>query len=392
MARERRSKFANDAKTAADIASQLAQKANISKNSIGWVGDSHTALQSSLPTEGGNEYVYYSGFLHVANARLHQRLNIVGTRATSGYTTTMILNAGYVDQMIELAPTFCGVLAGTNDVADYSTAETIMEKLKVIYNKLLGKGMYVIAATIPPNNNSDLTQKQIRAKLNTLIKRYAFETPNVYLYDLARYVSAVDGDTFLTGCTDDNIHLNNTGGHYAGIGLADMLEPLIVPYNNFVCSNNDPTNLLPNALFTSGTNLATGWGEWPPSGVGPIVSRTDGQTGKWEQITIGAEDVYFTADITTGYTIGDTVRSSVEFEFDNANVGVDKISLYIYCETSGQKTICNYHDIIDSNHSGVLQTPDLVIPTGTTKLTLTILVQGVTGGRVRFARPKLERV
>lgn len=389
-AAENSANLADASKT--DTISLLSDITSKNNNSIAWIGDSLTAMQSALPDES-NEWVFYSGFLFTANIRLKQRLNILGTMATSGYTTIQILSSDYVNRAITLNPSYCGVLLGTNDIANNWLADDIYSRLITIYNMLRARNIKVIVTTIPPNNNSNTSQKQQRAKLNALIKKYAYTTQNVFLFDLADAISAEDGDTYATGCnTLEGIHMSNKGGHIAGKYLADILDRIIFPYNKFICSNNDPTNLLSNALFTDGTTLPIGWTCMPQSC--SIVQRSDNKSGKWAEITaVDSEEVFFYQSITSGYSVGDTICGTIEFELDGLFPGISDITLRLSCSGSGRKGFVLYQglsDAVENDNSGVLKTPNIVIPDGTTSISFTVITFGTVGSKVKYARPKLE--
>jgi hypothetical protein len=99
----------------------------------------------------------------------------------------------------------------------------------------------------------------------------------------------------------------------------------IPPMDNLTASNADPSNLLSNGMFMTGSGgVGTGWiSRYAGGTVTPtLVARSDNVAGNWQQIVIAegplsGYDIYQMVDLTAG----DTYTAECELQTGNDWVG-----------------------------------------------------------------------
>jgi lysophospholipase L1-like esterase len=399
------------------------------------LGDSISNQDGDI-SAGQNPQTSAQGYLSWANTRLNNCLTKVYNTSTddefgtSGQTTTQVLGDALPGDDLSAAVAADADVAvvhlGTNDIGGGASAATIAANLQAIWNALLASGKTVIATTILPRAYpSDTTaQKQALLDANRLIRANAQATRGVILCDW--YPVLLDASTGLAKTAylrDAQIHPNAIGASRMGKVLADVLAPLFPGYvtPGIGTSTTDTANVLAANGLMTGTGgsvsgaaesgqVATGWTLYqdgsPTSVVASKVARTDLAPGEWQQLvftaanpgTDGAHLQFQDLGVGTKWNIGDTVRFAAEFQTDAAGWDCRQLYVQLSCYGSPLTGFGLYSNSSDTTaltqailrpDSGVIATPKLTIPTGTTRLQTMVFFKG--SGTLRIGRCALIR-
>lgn len=419
----------------ADIAASTYARPH--SRTIALLGDSFTEM--SVAANGLNTYRSGRGFFTHALQRLNQRLTLVSRPGTltggiTGQTTTQILSRVQAD-VIDIAPGYCHVLAGTNDVGSSFTFATMTGNLTAIYDAIQNAGIRLIVGTIAPRSGATTAQLQMAENLNNWIRLQAVTRPGVILADYHRDLVGPTGDWRVTGTTAytaDGIHASTGGAMRMGKVLADALDPVVPKGSLLPASNIDALggvnaiatpNLVTNpmmtgtagALGTSGATgpVADGYTVTTYAGGGVTtgmtfskVARADGPAGDWQQVvsTSSTAKLRFQQSLSTNANLaaGDELYAMVEYEVENLTaMNMFRLQIATFDAANGyanQGTVIDFDlgadDIATYPYAlhpakGVLRTPRLVYPATATGLSLTFDLSFV--GTVRFGRFTLRR-
>lgn len=371
-------------------------------NRVIWFGDSITAASAgtSISGQATSAIILDSkGFHNWANVMLRHSLQFVGNAGVSGNTTAAML--ARVSEVTAVTSDWVVVLGGTNDPEGAATTTN----LAAIYTALLAAGRRVVACTIPPSAAATSGQEALRTNTNDWMRKYCRSTPGMYLADTAAAVADPAGSGFksLTSCFQaDGVHPNSLGASRMGRVLADTLRPHIAVTNDQLTHIGDSSNFLSEAIITgSGTSRPTGW-----TGGGTATfsyqARTDGVNGSWFKAVVTAGNSHFfqiNTSLTGALAVGAQCQGMIEFEVDATTSATTPPILTLQCyngSTFTSKAYDLYHDAGATYGaapypiaSGILQTPPLTIPSGTTLVQL-VVSQGE--GTFRFGRASLRVV
>ena len=390
--------------TATDVEGVFVELASRSRpgNRVIWFGDSITSgsAGTSISGQGTSALVLDAkGFHNWANVMLRHALDFRGNAGVSGNSTTQML--ARISEVLAVASDWVVVLGGTNDSVDATTTQTALTS---IYTTLMAAGRRVVACTIPPTTSAAAGIETLRTTANNWIRTYARSTPGIVLADLAAAYVDPSGSGFkaLSTATHDGVHPNSYGAMRMGRVLADAMRPHIAISNDQLTHQGDATNFLSNPVVTgSGSSRPTDW-----TGAGTATfsyaDRTDAVSGKWFQAVCTVGNSQFTqlnTSLTGSLAVGAQVQAMVEFEVDATAAASTGPALVCQCYNGSTFTTKAYDLYADAGASygaapypltsGVLQTPPLTIPSGTT------LVQVVFSngeGTYRFARFSLRVV
>lgn len=401
------------------------------------IGDSITAYNNTSANwtgAAGSRFLSWDmrGYLTWAMIETKQvgvvyQVGIGGTRSDEGL-------ARFDTDVLSLKPHVVIEAYGVNDIHFGRTAEQIFADRLAMWQKAWDFGADVIATTVSsrsgPDPAFDATKLAELDRLNTMIRMFGSTNPRKFaVADWAAVVTDPITMLPLNGMTYDGIHPSYKGGYAMGKQLLEPLNKFLSNSVSRLAFTAGKGNLLDNGLMTgtAGTpaapqvtgQVADGWGINPAetrpgneSTTCSKVARTDG-LGEWQQVS--------NATLTSGVTIsslvfkncraewseGDVVQALMEYEIDpNWVPGI--FNLHLRCSgtagllnlasstSGGDKTLNPNNDVWPAQGSfprkGVLATPPITIPVGTTGLQARVNIGGSGPIRIgRFIVNKLPR-
>lgn len=392
-------------KTVDQIINQFSQAAPIARGAtVALLGDSFTALNAPPGGYGpsaGAQWYPGNGWWDWADTFLGKRTLRAGTFGVGGNTTAQILARISSVTSLNPKPTFCVVQGGTNDTNLNVDPATTIANMQAICDQLMLVGIYPILTSVPPVPYTSPSQLASVAAILTAQKDIARKTRGVIFCDWRPYVvNPIDG-TWQAGLSDDGIHPNSVGCARLGKALADTLAPLIPAVDTLLSTNNNPKllNANPMMLGTGGVvgNFVTGsspddwktemWnGDTVVAATSSVIDTGPFTPRKW-QIALTDGSIQLRSQPST-WAVGDKIYAECAFEFD-ANQpfsNIDKINLQIdILGVTGTSQDPNAPSSDSANHpagnwmTGVLRTPVITVPTGTTGVTAKFIVRRIAG-------------
>lgn len=393
------------------------------------IGDSITDINSAVTAWNGTSFSRTNtrlayGYLNCAMIFNRQQANWWDV-GISGQTAAQCL-ARFDTDVTPLNPHVVIEAAATNDIATNRTAsDTFNDKLSM-WRKAWKFGAKVIATTCPPRNTFTTTQAQEAHKLNAMLRNFAATNPqNFVLWDWYSVLADPVTGNYLSSpaATTDGVHPNSYGAWLLGKSLESALDRFLPPSTcNLAAANvNDLDNLLSNPLAAATGGVITSnkglTGDaalgtfWTSSGTDSTltavlsrVARADGY-GSWQQINTtltpsSSATVTMQRTLRSEFAAGDVLQASIEFETDAAGWtnGVFDLQILLYDTTiglytsiAGAFTAGTDSIVLTRPEAGVLQTPPITVPPGTTT-TATFQVSYGGQGTARFGRPAVRKI
>jgi lysophospholipase L1-like esterase len=390
------------------------------------IGDSFTAKSYASTVWNGASYSrisswYADSYLTAALVWNRQPCTVIPTGVTSQQA-----NAGLARFDTDVTPLRPHVVLeeyGSNDMVSSRTAAATFADRLAMWGKAWKFGAKVIATTCPPRDGFTTAQMKEALKLNSMLRNFAATNPQDFaLVDLWSALADPATGLFKSGYSTDGTHPNTLGCWAAGQAFEaafDRFFPAAATGLALVNVNDD--NFLVNPLMvTAGGVIASNKGltggvaqSWVGTSGGTdanltavmsLVARADG-LGYWQQITTtvipdSSTTVALFQDCGTGtIAVGDILQALVEFETDAGGWTNGKLDLTLTCMSADSLTAYSHtgsfnpgaDSIINVRpEAGVLRTPPIVVPTGTTHLFLNAVVGGL--GTVRFGRPAIRKL
>lgn len=368
------------------------------------LGDSITQRNGSGPIPNSGETATYHramGYFSWANLLGGKRLRMVRNAGVGGDNTAQIL-ARVDSQVILYQPGWCFVLCGVNDgLTDMSATQSIAN-LSAIYDKLSAAGIRIVAMTPWPGSGSTVAQRAELFKLSEWIRAQQQVRKNFTMVDTA----AVFIDPAL-GCPPanyaaDGLHPDPDGAAVLGRAVAAAIEPQLAGVSSGLIVSNDDINVIANGMFTGNSSgTSSGWGYESLGGVAtPSKVPKVGGLGEWQQITCVSGTTGFRKTSTTGFTAGtDVLYADCQFEADDDWASV-KFELSLEYSGAGIAggAVVRSADMLKANgdvasttipRQGVLRTPQLLVPAGTTTVTWALRFEG--SGTFRVSRASVRK-
>lgn len=396
-------------------------------NSIVWFGD-------SITFNGGRNAAtpmayQANGFWCWAQFLLGHQFSFLANLGVSGQQTDQMVPR--VNDVVSLRPGFVHILAGTNDVNKGIDISHTIANLDYMLGVFEGAGIRVILGTIPPQNTTTATGAMQLRRLNQWIRNQGRARRNIIVVDYNAALTSPSsggyaGSGFLL-LTNDGTHPNPLGAYIMGTALANAVRAAgIAGVSDLFADEQDVTNALLYAQFqTGGTSSApTGWNASTPTNSGTVawskVTRTDLPTQspvvrQWQRIVLTPTSAGQATTVTVtnanpraaSWMVGDTIVGSMAVRVTScdqapATYTQAGVTLGIRCLNSGGAVIAQADDLYWSpgasaypnhtldNRQGVFRTPPLVIPAGTTNLSLVLTIGG--GCTVDMDQAGLENV
>jgi lysophospholipase L1-like esterase len=408
-----------------DVVTLGAAKADAKKryrrntNTIIWLGDSITgngggklspgaiASLTASSTAYDETKQYARGFWVWAQNLSGQRLRTIHNAGVGGETSAQIL-ARVQGDVVAYTPGWCHVQAGTNDIGQGVSAATTKANLTAIWDALDTAGIRILVGTIPPRASYTGSQRADAELLNSWIVDQGRQRANLVVVDyhaVLAYPGTSGAGAYNLTYNYDTVHPSVSGAYAMGRLLADTLTLLVPPANFLLTGEGDARNLLTaNTRFLSGGSggVIGGWGlttSGTPTLTYAKVARTDNVPGNWQSVVMDpANGVNFVlvnnASVGASLAIGDTVTGALEYQLsglDATGTTGTKAFQLILTAYNGSSFTSVATDLATAtenfptaSRSGVLRTPPLTVPSGTTLMQLQIKAFG--GGTYLFDR------
>lgn len=362
---------------------------------IAGLGDSITANNG-----GGNKNAI--GFLDWAAVLSRQRVSFDASLnfGVAGQTSAQIL--ARVGAVVSAAPTFCTVLAGTNDTS--LTAAQTIANLDAIYAALQQAGIIVIAIPITPRSTGTTAQRLHMVQVNDWIRRRRFTLKNLHVLDATQ----IYGDSAWTpraNYASDGLHPTVLGAYRIGKALAALITTLIpcepaIAVNSldiFDATDNPRGNLASNGILsgTAGTFPAGFTGALADNtfvntntllGSSVVLSKStlaDGRVAQrvqWSGSFTGGTATFQlatnVASASTKVLTGDKVEAWVEIEAAAGAAAHVELALYTVWAAGNNTALELQHTSADAPPdeawSGILRTPAFVMPDAATTISLIV--------------------
>lgn len=407
-------------------------------NNVGCLGDSITS--NAYGSNAGATFWQLIGYATWLRQLTRQKINLPSTNlfATSGYTTAQIITT-HLPGAIAANLDVCVVHCASNDVVNTGIAlATIKSNLNTIFQALLENGTAIVAIPPMPRVSLSATIRKRMDNINRWINEYARSHSGVRVLDMNPIftdATHASGDPISGVLLADGIHPCVNGAYLIARELAPIVMSLIQPNEMRITSTTDVYDathnplgsLITNGLLngtggTAGTGTtgtvadswqiirASGSGEGTASAAGSKVSRTDGDSGAWQQIVVtGTPTEYYnfglepTSAITTNFATGDTLYMEAEFEIDPGATGLMAVSAYLARNSFTYIGIDGYPNNVSTGTynstdfiRGVLRTEPMLLPSGVTsfspRLVLGLQDDTACSFTVRFGRISLRKV
>ncbi len=376
-------------------------------NSIVLAGDSITAANIGLDFNPTQTSVSNLGYFTWANIFLRQRFKVVKVSGVVGNTISQLKSRLKTD-VLDYSPQYCFLTIGINNIRNGDTSDVIIPQLDELYNTLISNQIAPIITTLTPANSTGgvdtPAKKKAWCEVNSWIRKFAQEN-NVFLVDFAKVLTnPTTSDPIADVMRTDGLHPSAYGGFVMGKEIYNQLNSYIKPIDLFAVSNSDSSVLNQNSMMLGDVNgIATGWsiggGANTPS---KITIRPDGQLGELQRIvtTTTTETSFNSSTISTGFSVGDTVYALVELFIGNVTVPFTNITVYVTASNSSYaylsaRNVLNFESsnsgaLNVGNWSGVIRTPNFLLPANSAKLSMSVKITGV--GTVDVGKFELRKI
>jgi lysophospholipase L1-like esterase len=351
-----------------------------------FLGDSITEINGGI---SANPDYMYNGFFYHGLAYSGWTVTPVN-KGIGGQTSAQML-ARLSTDVLSLAPHYCHLLCGTNDIGQAIPTATTISNINSMVSQMRAAGIAVTIGTIPPRSTYTGTMQADTQTINTYIRGLAGVT-------VIDYYAAIDDGTgvALAGTLGDGVHPNRYGASRMGYKCAAWLASLPVRAYPLL-RVGDPAQLLTDGFFTTGSPsaLPPSWGASTAGGTAPVygrAARPDG-VGQWLTITNAAGCTTAIQSNAGSFSIGDTV--SAEFSFEIAPSGSQTAHTYavglflqfwngssFFSSVASLKFDASQDNDYPQATQGVLVTRPIAIPAGTTVAQVVIQCSGTGAWKV----------
>lgn len=201
-------------------------------NHIWLIGDSR---QANAFTDVTTQFQFSAmHWLNQANARMGQRLRIVGNNATSGYRSDQYLAQANINQAIASDAKFVMIFGIVNDITLNAASDPFINIVKPACEQFIAAGMTVILVTDPGSTglNGSTSARAAFQRYNSLVKAYAARSRangSVLCFDLAAVILDLTTTSiaFKNGYSADGTHYLVNAAVPVGRAFATFISPLV---------------------------------------------------------------------------------------------------------------------------------------------------------------------
>lgn len=327
---------------------------------------------------GGDVQVNYqvggSWFADVCG-KSHQRLRFYRNAGVGGNTSTAML-ARFTADVTAYHPDIV-VIGGVtpNDVGQSVPVATRKSNIQAMVAAAVADGSRVILATSTPNDTTGTRDSLV--EMNHWLIGWA-NTQGIPVLDIYSPLADPADGTYLPSYTSDGTHPNDTGNHVIGTAVAAQLPPDLRAVPFLTAAKGDPENLIVNGVFHGDANadgLADDW-----SLIGALSARSltslSGGYGNWQSVTCDGSQAIVTQNISTGWSVGDTLAFSGRIQKDPDVV----VNCQVTCSgASTQPTQPRALSAVSAELEDFTFYLEFPIPAGTTVLQSRLIVNTAAG-------------
>lgn len=357
------------------------------------LGDSITMSNTvaSTGTYGENFLMYLHGFSG-------QKLQFMANKGVSGNTVAQMVARLQTD-VIALAPGWCHILAGTNDMKqslDFATSAGLYENSLI--KPLRAANIEPIIGTIPPYNSASAAQNKWLWQWNAFLRRLAAKY-GLVLIDYHKALVDPSTSLYKTNYNTDDTHPSALGHLSMGNQAISDFSSHLRPYGPPLAEDDGSTiNLLAHGLFMgalNGSHIPAGWSSGfnlsaGSPGTGSLVAATGTLIGNWYQIAKqdNATAINVNQIVSSGFgNAGDKVAFMGKYEMDTPAGGV-YCSVALGFRDASTATISSLTPISQftqtiSDYSFYMEG---TIPAGTASLRMNIQTSTAGTGNLRFGQ------
>lgn len=395
----------------ADAKRKYAMKAALPQNTAVLLGDSFQEFGGGPKDPAAPTSWDAKGIFAWCNYYLGQRLKVVKQSGVGGEQMSAFLARVPAD-VDAYSPGWVIGMGGLNDITQGRTTAQIIADFTTLFNYLIAtKGYRVSWNTITVVSGWTNPQYKICSEVNRWLSQAPQTWPGLVVPDaLSAVLDPATGSIPATYRVDAT-HLNPAGAARVGKVMADAIAPILPPVAILESQNgtSGSSNLISNGRFQNpASGLAANWA-WlgTPTVTASVVARTD-IPGQWQRaVFTGTNGGTFRATIPVAGTAVVPGTSKVRFAVESRVANLDPapandsqrwgIRLDFYNASSvllsgiaSLHSDGSYDNVLISGASGILATPDFVVPATTATIYASIRMNG--GGDYDWDRATLTIV
>lgn len=319
----------------------------------------------------------------LAAMKAQQRLTLVGVRAVAGNASAAVLTR-LPASLSETSPRIVTLNDGTNDIGAGVSLATWLSNKAAQVALVRAAGALPVLSTIPPRDAGGF---EATINLwNHRLRAYAL-TEGLTVMDFYRALVDPATGRYLTGYTSDGVHPTGPGLDAMSDVAAQVLAGLVPSGAPLLPQDNiDANNLIPNGLFITDTNAdGVPDGLTPgsaPTGVTSSLVADAAVPGKLFRLSATASSgvlVYSTANVTTGFTVGQRVACVGLISADGG------VSYTVRLKFNGASSSSTPVSALTRPLTGGVFYQESVVPTGTTSMSVEVQI-GAGTGRADFGQ------
>lgn len=324
-------------------------------------------------------------FMRHAAALLKQRVKVLGNFGVGGQTSAQIL--ARLPTTIASGADVIVMHAGRNSLTNDAgaTITQVTGDLTAMINLCRASGVDLVLDTIIPGDSGVLTGNQEigRQNINAWIRNQDHGLRGVYVADMdAALTDPATGLAYSSALTDGTHPGYGAAAAMGRVLAAVLTERGLNGQPPLLNSESDANQLLAHGRFSAGGSGAAPT-DWFHQGTAPTyskVARTDGVRGTWQRLVVAAGgSLVFSQNRNVDGTmpVGTVVSFRVEFAASAVEQGLTSgqylsATLGFYNGATFTNTVYTLspgsgsENVVPFDRSGVLWTPSLAIPVGTT--------------------------
>ncbi|WP_285107116.1 GDSL-type esterase/lipase family protein [Paenibacillus sp. UMB4589-SE434] len=286
-------------------------------------------------------------------------------------------------------PGICIVFGGTNDINGGRTIQAMAADIKTITSKLLAVRINPVFCSLLPRNDN-VTLMPAIYRYNEWLQLYCLQQGFIYIDIFTEFANS-DGSPKDGYLIADKLHPSTVGMRV----IADCIAKYIPKSQAYsALAKGDTTTIVPNPLFSSGTDIATGWAKYGNAGNLLVFTRDGG----WQGVTKGTGSVQqtggFQTKLPTSLVENKTYRAEVDIDFTAA---IDsQVTSYFQFKNATNAVVGGAVFVLRSptlsRINGLRITADIIVPAAAVSTEWITYAQSIEVFTLRIANPRITEV